>query len=295
VSALLIKILLAVFACVIAILGVSDLKTVRDNGMLAPRPWWRRITCAGKVKMVCAIATLFLIGLNEYWSYTSAKVAKEQADAEAKNLQSRLDRADRDMLANIQKITELSRTNGYLVTTLDFSLVRAGAARVSWEDIASPQVKLHFENGQSVIPKAGDVVEWVISCEDGRLPALPTTATCAQSGYGRLMADAAPVVLDEKSGRRTFFGTRSTNATMTYRSAAENNYCPETAEALKASHCDLELTIMREARWKFEQLGTEHNGAGDVSIPDDAQDACRRYEALFGESCQQALRNTRAH
>jgi hypothetical protein len=295
VTGLLIKIFLAVFACIVAVLGVSDLKTVVDNRASAPRPWWRRVTRIGKVKIACAIATLLLIGLNEYWSYTSTKAATAKADAEAKNLQSRLDRADEDMLANIRKIAELSRTNGYLVTTLDFSLVRAGAARVSWEDIASPQVELHFENGQSVIPKAGDVVEWVISCEDGRVPALPTTSTCAQTGYGRLMANAAPVVLDDKSGRRTFFGTRSTNGTMTYRSAAENNFCPETAEALKASHCDLELTIMREARWKFEQLGTEQNGPGEVSIPDDAQDACRRYQALFGESCQEALKNTTAH
>ena len=289
-TSLLIKILLATFACVIGVLGVSDLKTVRENNASMPRPWWRRVTCVGYIKIACAIATLVLIGLNEYWSYTSAKAAAEKADAEAANLKSRLDRADEDMIANIQKIKELSRTNSYLVTSLDFSLVRAGAARVPWEDIASPQVVLRFENGDAVVPKAGDIVEWAFSCETGRLPALPTTADCAQAGYGRLVADSNPIVLDEKTGRRTFFGTRSTNGTMTYRSASEGGACFATAYAMKETHCDLEVTVMREARWKFEDLGEANKGLKEEPIPDDAQDACRRYQALFGETCEDALR-----
>ena len=65
-AALAIKILLAICACVVAVLGVSDLKTVKPDNSSHPPPWWRRITGAGIVKIVCALATLALIGVNEY-------------------------------------------------------------------------------------------------------------------------------------------------------------------------------------------------------------------------------------
>src|ERR1700739_739934 len=121
VGGLLIKILLAAFAFVVAVLGVSDLKTVKEHDAYSPRPWWRRVTGAGKAKIACALATLALSCLNEYWSYTATKAAAEKADLQAQGLRSRLDRADRDMLSNIQRIAGISGTNGYLRTPLGFS------------------------------------------------------------------------------------------------------------------------------------------------------------------------------
>jgi hypothetical protein len=54
---------------------------------------------------------------------------------------------------------------------------------------------------------------------------------------------------------------------------------------MQNAQCELRLTIWREAKWRFEGTGNEK--AGKAEIPGDrgTQDACRRYEALYGRSC----------
>jgi hypothetical protein len=290
VTGLAIKIALAIFAFVAAVLGVSDLKTVARDDSTFPLPWWRRITGVGYIKITFAALTLLLIGVNEYWSYQSGIRAKAEADRQTADIQAKLNQAHEDLLTDASVIERLSRTNDYLVIALDNSLVRAGVARVTSDQIDNQLVALQFENAQPVVLKRDDIVEWSLSCDAGRLPPILETSTCSQAGYGRLVANGFSVVLDEKSSRRTYFGTNSTSDALTFRSTAEGSACPATSEALKQALCKLEINVMREARWKFEDLKMTHAALTQSSISNDAQDACRRYRALFGESCEDALR-----
>ena len=92
-----IKILLAVFACIVAVLRVLDLKTVKDDQSAGRLGWWRRITAVGIVKIACALATLALLALNEYWSYESAIDAKKKADNDTATIQRQLKQAHEDI------------------------------------------------------------------------------------------------------------------------------------------------------------------------------------------------------
>lgn len=63
---------------------------------------------------------------------------------------------------------------------------------------------------------------------------------------------------------------------MSYRSAAEGGWCPGTAAQLREMHCQLEITVMRQARWKFVELEKQGGASTSSSAQDEVQDACRR-------------------
>lgn len=295
---LLIKILLAVFACVTAVLGVSDLKSVSESD--GSTPWLRRITKAGVIKIVCALATLLLIAANEYLTYAGEAKASAKTEQTAQGLQSqlaealsKLDEARSALGASIMEIGRLSTNNGYLIRALDGSLRRAGTAKISTNEIDSPDLPLRFREGGDVIPQNGDVIEWVFDCSAGSLPPVPTSqesSSCSSIAYGRLMANGAQIRLGATAGKRTFFGTRSRGGQLAYRSPSENGECPTAAAQMKAARCELEITVMTETRWFFEKLATTASQPTNHSIATAAQDACRRYEALYGESCEDAVR-----
>lgn len=293
-STLAIKILVAIFACLVAVLGVSDLKSVVEADPGQPKPWWRRLTPWGKTKIACAVVTLCLLGASEYLSYSAATAAARKASAQETALTSQLEASEgkldeaKDALgASFVQLSRLSRTNDFLVRTLDQSVVRAGVARVQIADFRSPYIPMDFEGAGPVIPKNGDILEWSFVCRSG---ALPPATTCADGGFGRLMANSYSVPLTEKSGRETFFGTRSTGGTLEYRTPAEDGECPDLVEAMKTAQCELRLAVWREARWQFRDLTAKGNGSEPLAASTAAQDACRQYEALYGESCDEAVR-----
>jgi hypothetical protein len=125
--ALVLKIALGVFAFVVALLGVTDLKTVRPQDPETPKSWAKRITRIGVLKIFCAVAALVLLGLNEVLSYQVAVAASKQAEIDSQKLQSKIDQAGNNLIANILQLRSLARTNDYLVATLDSSLIRDGA------------------------------------------------------------------------------------------------------------------------------------------------------------------------
>lgn len=289
-----IKILVAIFACVIAILGVADLKSVREVDPAAPRPWWRRLTSWGKTKIACAVVTLLLLGTSEYLNYSSTTAAAAKAMDQETNLslqlessKTKLDEAKNALAATFVQLSRLSRTNDYLVRTLDQSVVRAGVARIQPQQFESPYIEMNFEGGGPILPKNGDILEWSFVCRSG---ALPPAASCAGSGYGRFMANSYSIPITEKAGRETFFGTRSTGGKLEYRTPAEDGMCSKLAADMKTAQCELRISVWREAKWQFRDLQAHGGGAESLSSSDEAQDACRRYEALYGESCDEAVR-----
>jgi hypothetical protein len=237
-AALLLKIALGCFACIVAILGVSDHKTVEPQEDGNERSWFRRLTRVGIFKIACAVATLGLLGANEWVTYRTTTSASEaafeassRAASESKALQDKLDDARQGLIVTIAQLRTLARTNDYLVATLDNSLVRAGIARVPPEEIQSRYYPVLFEGGSTLQPKEGDSFEWTFVCQ-GRLPPIPSVeqdGNCSQAGYGRLMANGSEILLNEVSGRRTYFKSRASGEQMTYRSSAEGGWCPSTA------------------------------------------------------------------
>jgi hypothetical protein len=297
-AALLLKITLGIFACIVAILGVSDHKTVEPQEDGNERSWLRRLTRIGILKICCALATLGLLGANEWVTYRTTTAASEasseassQAASESKALQDKLDDARQGLIVTIAQLRTLARTNDYLVATLDNSLVRAGIARVPPEEIQSRYYPLVFKGGSELQPKDGDSFEWAFVCQ-GRLPPIPSVeqdGNCSQAGYGRLMANGSEILLNDVSGRRSYFKSRASGEQMTYRSSAEGGLCASIATQLKALSCALGITVMREARWKFEEYKKAESLSDPRSAQDEIQDACRRFQALYGESCEAAI------
>lgn len=285
-TAFLIKVALGLFAFVVSILGVTDLKSVSEQTGLEEIGWWRRLTRWGVVKIFCAAATLALLGINEYLSYEKDM----QSTGETEQLRQKLEEARSALGANLIQLKRLSRTNDYLVRALDKSTVRLATLRVVSSDISSSSVELKEENGKGFEPKKGDVIEWGFVCAGGPVPRYPSAAEdeeCSGVGYGRLMANGYPINLRESMGRQVFFGTRSTGGTMEFRSSAEVFRCSGPASEMKKALCELQISVSRDARWEFR------NFEDAPEDPDTAtQDACRRYEALYGESCDEALKKS---
>lgn len=287
------KVLVAIFACLVAILGVSDLKSVSDVDPVAPQPWWRRLTRWGKVKIACALVTLLLLGGSEYMSYSSTVATASQATEQENRLniqlersKEKLDEAKNTLAATFLELSRLSRSNEYLIRTIDQSVVRAGVSRIQPEQFDTEDIPMVFEGGGPVLPKNGDILEWSFVCRSG---ALPPVATCAGTGYGRFMANSYSIPITEKAGRETFFGTRSTGGKLEYRTPAEGGACSKLVTDMKTAQCELRLSVWREAKWQFKDL-QDREGSKSLSASGAAQNACRRYEALYGESCDEAVR-----
>ncbi len=290
-TALVIKLLLAVFAFVTAVLSVSDLKTVRpQEEYVVPPPWWRRVTIIGLVKIGFAAGTLLLLAAGEYLSYRANIDTAQKSDNQTRELQDHMAEAKAAAAANVREISRLARANKNLIAALDTSLVRAGTSRISDRRIDS-QVNLNFETGEEFVPKRADQIEWTFICANGRLPELPgagQNGDCADIGYGALGANADRIRLRSMTGKQTYFGTRSTGEQMFYE-PVDSSRCPRTSSAIAEARCSLEITVMREARWKFRDLQQRSEDQTRVEIPEEAEDACRRYQALYGERCEDVV------
>src|SRR5260221_10625208 len=108
-----IKIALAVSAFAVAILAVSDLKSVKEAGPGEKTPWYRRLTIWGVVKIVLAAVTLGLGGMNEYLSAeSSADATTKEAELQRKISDQQLKLADaRAALSSVAaKLDTTSRT-----------------------------------------------------------------------------------------------------------------------------------------------------------------------------------------
>ncbi len=77
VISLLIKVMLALFAFSLAVIGLSDTKTLHDDNCHNGMPWWRRLTKWGAAKLAIAFGTLLLVAVNEYRGYSSSLIAAE--------------------------------------------------------------------------------------------------------------------------------------------------------------------------------------------------------------------------
>lgn len=103
----------------------------------------------------------------------------------------------------------------------------------------------------------------------------------------QLVANNFSIPLMAGTGRMTFFGTKTTGGALSYRSSAEESACRDTARSLKDAQCELNISVLSEARWRFEDMESLRKPE-NAMLP--ALDACRRYEALYGETCADAVR-----
>jgi hypothetical protein len=286
------KIAVGVFALIVAVLAVTEIKGVRPKDFENPKAWWRRLTPAGVIKLVCAIITLALLATNEWITYSDGVNSKVTADATQRGLEEKIKDAHDGMLFSIGQLKVLARQNDYLVASLDGSLNMAGIARVPAEKIDRRYYELAFDGGEPLTLKRGDVIDWSIVCAGGPLPAITTpdhSSGCAQAGYGRLMADGFQIPLMQQSGHNVFFGSKSTGGILSYRSPAETDNCPAMAETMKAQHCEVQLSVMRQARWKYEEAISKGGLSTNVNGEKSVQDACREYEAIFNDSCSRIV------
>lgn len=105
-EAIAIKVVLAIFAFALAILGISDLKSVREEQETAKLPWWHRLTLWGYAKIAIAIITLALGVANELISTDSAQRSRVMADGRAKTLQDTIGAQTAEILNLTEKLTD---------------------------------------------------------------------------------------------------------------------------------------------------------------------------------------------
>ncbi|MDX1047098.1 hypothetical protein GOL40_28035 [Sinorhizobium medicae] len=289
-----VKIALGVCAFVVAVIAALEYPLTFNDAAGAKRPYWKRLTPAGKANLVCAIAAFALVVVSEIADYREDEARTASADTQNKAINEQLAKAEANLgdakMAigrTLIDLASLKRENSYLVRTLDKSMFRAGVARLTIEDSSGTGDHVLFAGGKEIIPKARDEVEWKFVCRDS-LPVLAdvTDSMCRQIAYGRLMANGDQIVLGSPEGRRVLFGTRSTGGVLEYRNPSEDYSCADLTRRMEAASCELQLAIWREGRWEFEEL-KELDQADTPSI--ETQDACRKYEALFGETCDQAV------
>src|SRR5271156_3641535 len=112
------KIAVGVFALIVAVLAVTEIKSVRPKDFENPKPWWRRLTLAGAIKLVCAIITLVLLATNEWITYSDGVNSKATAEATQRGLEDKIKDAHDGMLFSIGQLKVLARQNDYLVASL---------------------------------------------------------------------------------------------------------------------------------------------------------------------------------
>lgn len=292
---LIVKVLLAIFAFLTAIVSIFDKKTFIEN-YSSESKFWRRLSGWGVLKISLATITLILVGINEYTSYQNAadsneRSKKTQADLEAsiKAGNSKLEQARNALGATLLSLRSLSTRNDYIIKSLDGLQTRFGSLRISASSFEDIYTQLSIEGQGPYVPRAGDVLEWRFICPINISPSenMQIIQACQQNLYGNLTANSEKIQLNTTSGRATYLGTRSTGGRMRYASPAETESCLPMARLLASNGCELRIEVMREARWKFieqQQLGT-NNLDSDQAV----DDACRRYEALYGTSCRDII------
>lgn len=292
------KIVMAVCALIVSVLGIAGVKALRipPKGFPVLPLGVSRLTKAGWVLAICAIGIFVAGAANEILTFAKEKAASAMAEADRNGLQQKLDEAARRqreageaLASSFLETSKLSRLNQYLVRSLDGAMQRVGSIRVQASEIDDIDLELQFESGQAYKPKRGDIFDWTFVCRNGPLPpaAKVDSAMCRPIGYGRLVANNFSIPLMAGSGRMTFFGTKTTGGTLSYRSSAEESACRDTARSLKDSQCELDISVLSEARWRFEDMESLRKPE-NAMLP--ALDACRRYEALYGETCADAVR-----
>ncbi|NSZ03170.1 hypothetical protein G6M70_11290 [Agrobacterium tumefaciens] len=293
-----IKIALGLCALVVAVIAALEWPLSSKLPEDTKKTLWKRLTKAGRVNLVCAAAAFLLVGVSEVMDYFDSKesvaAAKAQDDLVNEHLstaQANLEAAKMAVGQSLLDMAALKRENEYWVRTLDKSVVRAGVARLRIEDSSGAGDPLRFTGGVEVSPNNGDQVEWKFVCNGGPPPINQISdTTCKGIGYGRLMANGFPIVLNEASGRGVFFGTRSTGETLEYRNPSEDYICNDLTVKMEAAQCELQLSVWTEARWEFSEL--KKNDPRDT-VALETQDACRRYTALYGETCEAAVERLR--
>lgn len=292
-TALTVKVLLAFFALLTAVLGFFDIKSIEpQDPYRSPVPWWRRITRMGFARLFCAVATFGFLARSEYINYS----ALQDSDAKAKEqseqvrlsgqriveLQKRIEQAKEGIASSVLETKRLGMSNRNLVTSLDGAIRRAGTAEVP-EDKIDETMDLVFSDGEKVIPKDGDRLDWTVSCLSS-LPPLRSSEQgddCRAAGYGSLVANGRRIAINSLASHRVY-SNRSSGAQLRY----EPPYCLSTSSSLKESHCTLQIEVMREVRWRYEQLQEHDTRDAGNAPPIEALEACRAYTALYGERCE---------
>ncbi|MBB4279345.1 hypothetical protein [Rhizobium mongolense] len=288
------KIALGLCALVVAVIAALERPLSSKLPEDVEKSLWRRLTFAGRVNLVCAAAAFLLVGISETLDYVDDKDSAAESKAQNELVNEQLTQTQADLGAaklavgqSLLDMASLKRENEYLVRTLDKSIVRAGVARLRIEDSNAAGDPLKFAGGKEIVPKNEDQVEWKFVCMGGLPPVDQISdTTCKGIGYGRLMANGSPIVLNEASGRGVLFGTRSTGGVLEYRNPSEDYSCNDLTKKMEAAQCELQLSVWTEARWQFSEL-KEQDTRDTVAL--STQDACRRYAALYGETCDQAV------
>lgn len=261
----------------------------RRNGKI-----FGRLTKFGVVRIAIALLTLVFIAVNEYLSYidqintsTANKEIQESLSKSINDTKEKLEASNEYINELTREIAKLQSTSAALSQALDASLIRKERAIVRTEDFGGQVTYLLNDRGQKVSPKKGDDIEWNIACFAGVPPALPANGSCDLAGFGRVIAFSYPVNFDRSFGKKTLVGTASNDAEMVYQSPVFLG-CREIAQQLQDRSCELQMTFWREARYEvLEHLEKIDGSQLDLSPP--ALAACRRYAALYGESCEEAL------
>lgn len=289
-----IKIALGLCALVVAVVAALEWPLSSKLPEDARKSLWKRLTLAGRVNLVCAAAAFLLVGISEIMDYVDDKESAAESKAQNHSVNEQLTKTEANLGAaklavgqSLLDMASLKRENEYLVRTLDKSIVRAGVARLRIEDSSGAGDPLKFAGGKEIAPKNEDQIEWKFVCM-GSLPPVDqiSDTICKGIGYGRLMANGSPIVLNEASGRGVLFGTRSTGGTLEYRNPSEDYSCNDLTKQMEAAQCELQLSVWTEARWQFSEL-KQQDTRDTVAL--STQDACRRYAALYGETCDQAV------
>lgn len=288
--ALIVKICLGFTAFVTAVIGLSKGESLKPG----THRLWRRLSKIGMWRLGFAVLTLGLVILNEWLTHQSAKEAEQKAAADLTQTRTQLTKVE-DQLADSRKslgmslvvLDALTMTNETIVQLLDNTLYREGTITVSkfsgFEDMP-----LKFADGRDYVPERGDTIEWAFECSRGSLPPIPSMEIdnqCGSTAYGRLFANSTPIPIRKEASRGYYYGDRSTGGTMSYRSPSEGSYCVRMGRDLEAAGCVLKIDVLRLGKVKFAKE--------KIEFTDDTRDyyrLCRKYEALYGQSCAQFMK-----
>lgn len=292
------KIASGLCAVVVAVIAALELPLTSRSADDFRTSRWRRLSVAGWVNLACAVATFLLVGLSGVLDYdddqkktTETKAQYDRIVGELTKSQATLEETRLAVGQSQLDAASLAQDNEYLLRTADQSIVRSGVARLPIIDSSGTGDPLKFTGGMPIVPKRDDMIEWRMACLR-EVPSMEQmkSGMCRELGYGRLLANGSSIVLNKPSGQGTLFGTRSTGGVLEYRNPSEDASCMDFTKKMEEAACELQLYVWTEAKWRFEELKSQHRlDRSDL----DKQDACRRYTALYGETCEQAIERLR--
>lgn len=286
---MIVSITLALVALVVAVLGVSDLKTLRRaQGGEADRPWWLRLTLAGYAKIAFALITFGLIGLKEYQAQERQAAASVRESA----LAGAVDEANEKLVA---QATELEQAH----STLRGLMYESAAHRQSFRmyDLAMRGAHVYLENHRILIdgrisydidyePAGSDRLVWRLSCPGG---GLPPRDLCPMGEYGRLLARSTLIPLVDAAGEAVFRGTAQPSGRMHLELGL--GPCRPLRRALEENLCELDLNIYRTNEMiQLNLLGQMGDEMWDQRLIGPDTELCRAYEILHDDTCEDYIR-----